>query len=128
MRADYDEFWRLRDSDTEWHHFNHRPLQNVLFSRSSIQKGVQFGRCRGGLNAEHLRHIFRVVGLPDTGKVPEMRRRLQENLEKCLMCEIIHIGCACGSAASAIQRIAETPGKSSPRRLRRMNLLLDDFS
>ena len=93
MRADKAEFQRLRDSDTEWHHFNRRPLQNVLFSRSSIEKGVQFNRCRGGLNAEHLRHIFRVVGLPDSGTVPAMRRRLQENLEKCLMCEIIHNAC-----------------------------------
>jgi hypothetical protein len=116
MRADKDEFQRLRDSDTEWHHFNRRPLQNVLFSHSSIQKGVRFNRCRGGLNAEHLRHIFRVVGLPDTGTVPEMRGRLQENLEKCLMVEIIHIGCACGSGTSAggeARRVPEQE-RSSP--------------
>ena len=42
--------------------------------------------------------------------------RLQQNLNKCLMCEIIHVGCACGSGTSADEKDRQVPRqeRSSP--------------
>ena len=68
-----------------------------------------------------------MVGLPDTGTVPEMRGRLQENLEKCLMVEIIHIGCACGSGTSAGGEARRVPEQERSSPIVKMNLFLDDF-
>ena len=62
----------------------HVDRYNSLFSLQSIQYAVTKCRARGGLNGDHIRYVLQQAGLPTYGSVPQLRRRLADNLGECM--------------------------------------------
>ena len=57
---------------------------NSLFSPQSIQNAVTKCRAKGGLNGDHIQYVLRQAGLTTYGSVPQLRRRIADNLGQCL--------------------------------------------
>ena len=60
------------------------PRYNMLFSIRSIERGVKHPRAVGGLNYNHLVYVLEQAQLPTDGSVIQLRKRLQDNLGRCL--------------------------------------------